>query len=107
MECQVLLMTWISECRTKLHNMNSSDKKIFATIFFSIFTSVTGVGIVVPLLPVYAHDLGASGLYISLIFVTSVTDKCRKALFEEEYTVSSETSANIAIVSNEADNRVF
>jgi DHA1 family multidrug resistance protein-like MFS transporter len=48
--------------------MNSSDKKIFVTIFFSIFTSVTGVGIVVPLLPVYAHDLGASGLYISLIF---------------------------------------
>lgn len=27
-----------------------------------------GVGIVVPLLPVYAHDLGASGLYIGLIF---------------------------------------
>jgi DHA1 family multidrug resistance protein-like MFS transporter len=48
--------------------MNRSDKKIFATIFFSIFTSVTGVGIVVPLLPVYAHDLGASGLYISMIF---------------------------------------
>ena len=48
--------------------MNSSDKKIFAIIFFSIFTSVTGVGIVVPLLPVYAHDLGASGLYIGLIF---------------------------------------
>jgi MFS family permease len=44
------------------------DKKIFATLFFSIFTAVTGVGIVVPLLPVYAHDLGASGLYIGLIF---------------------------------------
>ena len=27
-----------------------------------------GVGIVVPLLPVYAHDLGASGVYIGLIF---------------------------------------
>jgi MFS family permease len=48
--------------------MNQSDKKIFCIIFFSIFISVTGVGIVVPLLPVYAHDLGASGLYISLIF---------------------------------------
>ena len=34
----------------------------------SIFTTVTGVGIVVPLLPVYAHDLCASGLYIGLIF---------------------------------------
>ncbi|MGD1975850.1 MAG: MFS transporter, partial [Desulfobacterales bacterium] len=48
--------------------MNKLDKKIFGTLFFSIFAAVTGVGIVVPLLPVYAHDLGASGLYIALIF---------------------------------------
>jgi len=44
------------------------DKKIFGTLFFSIFAAVTGVGIVVPLLPIYAHDLGASGLYVGLIF---------------------------------------
>ena len=44
------------------------DKKIFGTLFFSIFAAVTGVGIVVPLLPVYARDLGASGLYVGLIF---------------------------------------
>ncbi|MEJ2731874.1 MAG: MFS transporter, partial [Deltaproteobacteria bacterium] len=43
--------------------MNPGDKKIFATLFFSIFATVTGVGIVVPLLPVYAHDLGASGFF--------------------------------------------
>ena len=48
--------------------MKSFDRKIFGTLFFSIFAAVTGVGIVVPLLPVYAHDLGASGLYIGLIF---------------------------------------
>jgi DHA1 family multidrug resistance protein-like MFS transporter len=48
--------------------MNANDRKIFGTLFFSIFAAVTGVGIVVPLLPVYAHDLGASGLYIGLIF---------------------------------------
>ena len=48
--------------------MQELDKKIFGTLFFSIFTAVIGVGIVVPLLPVYAHDLGASGLYIGLIF---------------------------------------
>jgi MFS family permease len=48
--------------------MNISDRKIFGTLFFSIFAAVTGVGIVVPLLPVYAHDLGASGLYIGMIF---------------------------------------
>lgn len=48
--------------------MNKLNKKIFGTLFFSIFAAVTGVGIVVPLLPVYAHDLGASGLYVGLIF---------------------------------------
>ena len=48
--------------------MERLDKKIFGTLFFSIFAAVTGVGIVVPLLPIYAHDLGASGVYIGLIF---------------------------------------
>lgn len=48
--------------------MEKLDKKIFGTLFFSIFAAVTGVGIVVPLLPIYAHGLGASGLYVGLIF---------------------------------------
>ena len=37
-------------------------------MFFAIFTTVTGVGIVVPLLPVYANDLGATGVYVGMIF---------------------------------------
>jgi DHA1 family multidrug resistance protein-like MFS transporter len=48
--------------------LETIDKKIFAALFFSLFAAVTGVGIVVPLLPVYAHSLGASGFYIALIF---------------------------------------
>jgi MFS family permease len=48
--------------------VNTANKKIFGTLFFSIFSAITGVGIVIPLLPVYAHNLGASGLYISMIF---------------------------------------
>ncbi|MDY6969507.1 MAG: MFS transporter, partial [Spirochaetota bacterium] len=44
------------------------NKKIFGVLFFSIFVSTLGVGIVIPLLPVYAHDMGASGIYIALIF---------------------------------------
>jgi DHA1 family multidrug resistance protein-like MFS transporter len=48
--------------------MNNLNKSIFAILFFSMFGTVTGVGIVVPLLPIYAHDLGANGLYIGLIF---------------------------------------
>jgi MFS transporter, DHA1 family, multidrug resistance protein len=55
-----------------LHNsiraIPSDHKGIFATLFFIIFSTVTGVGIVVPLLPIYAHDLGATGLYVAMIF---------------------------------------
>ncbi|MFO7751883.1 MAG: MFS transporter [Desulfobacteraceae bacterium] len=46
----------------------SPHKSIFITLFFTIFTTVTGVGIVVPLLPVYAHELGAPGIYVGLVF---------------------------------------
>ncbi len=46
----------------------TEQKGIFVTLFFIIFTTVTGVGIVVPLLPIYAHDLGAAGLYVAMIF---------------------------------------
>jgi len=50
-------------------NIIPSDRKgIFITLFFAIFTTVTGVGIVVPLLPVYANDLGATGIYVGMIF---------------------------------------
>ena len=48
--------------------MKKIDKNIFGVLFFSMFGTVTGVGIVVPLLPIYAHNLGAGGLYIGLIF---------------------------------------
>lgn len=41
---------------------------IFVTLFFAVFSTVTGVGIVVPLLPIYARDLGAAGIYVGLVF---------------------------------------
>lgn len=48
----------------------SDHKGIFLTLFFAIFSTVTGVGIVVPLLPVYARDLGATGIYVGMIFAS-------------------------------------
>ena len=46
-----------------------SDKKgVFMTLFFIVFATITGVGIVVPLLPIYAHDMGAAGIYVAMIF---------------------------------------
>ncbi len=51
------------------HRIIPTDQKgIFITLFFIIFTTVAGVGIVVPLLPIYANDLGAAGLYVAMIF---------------------------------------
>jgi len=44
------------------------DLKVFITLFFAVFVTTTGVGIVVPLLPVYAHELGAGAFQIGLIF---------------------------------------
>ena len=46
----------------------TDQKGVFVTLFFAIFSTITGVGIVVPLLPIYANDLGASGLYVGMIF---------------------------------------
>jgi DHA1 family multidrug resistance protein-like MFS transporter len=44
------------------------NKKVFSTLFLAVFSVTLGVGLVVPLLPVYASDLGATGLYIGFIF---------------------------------------
>lgn len=51
---------------SEMQRLNS--RRVFVTLFFSTFASITGVGIVVPLLPVYASGLGASGIYIGLIY---------------------------------------
>ena len=48
--------------------MNAREIKTFCILFIAVLTALTGVGIVVPLLPVYARDLGASGFYIGMIF---------------------------------------
>ena len=42
--------------------------RIFSVLFLAVFATTLGVGLVVPLLPVYAHDLGAGAFQIGLIF---------------------------------------
>jgi len=44
------------------------NKKIFITLFLAVFVTTTGMGLVAPLLPVYAHELGAGSFQIGLIF---------------------------------------
>lgn len=49
-----------SELKTK--------KKIFFVLFISIFSCMLGVGIIVPILPIYAETLGATGFWLGAIF---------------------------------------
>ncbi|MEW6142439.1 MAG: MFS transporter [Chloroflexota bacterium] len=40
----------------------------FPIVAFSIFAAMLGLGVVAPILPLYARDMGASGLWIGVIF---------------------------------------
>ncbi len=46
----------------------SINLRIFLTLFSAVFVTTIGAGLVVPLLPVYAHDLGANAFQVGLIF---------------------------------------
>jgi DHA1 family multidrug resistance protein-like MFS transporter len=48
--------------------MFSANLKIFSTLFLAVFVTTMGAGLVAPLLPVYAHELGAGAFQIGLIF---------------------------------------
>ena len=43
-------------------------KKVFPVLAISTFSSILGVGIIAPLLPLFADDLGASGVWLGVIF---------------------------------------
>lgn len=51
-----------------MDNPSSGKTKVFAVLFSSTFVAMLGIGIIVPLLPVYADSLGASGLWMGMIF---------------------------------------
>ena len=43
-------------------------KKVFPILAVSIFSAMLGVGLITPLLPLYAQDLGATGIQLGIIF---------------------------------------
>jgi len=43
-------------------------KQVFPILALSIFASMLGVGIISPLLPLYAENMGATGIWIGMIF---------------------------------------
>ena len=40
----------------------------FVSLYIAVFVAVMGISMVSPLLPVYARDLGASGIWLGLTF---------------------------------------
>ncbi len=48
--------------------MSSGNNRAIFSISLAAFTAMVGVGIVVPLLPIFARSLGATGVWIGLIF---------------------------------------
>jgi len=43
-------------------------KRIFPILAIAIFSAMLGVGLIVPLLPLYAQDLGATGVQLGILF---------------------------------------
>lgn len=43
-------------------------KRIFSVLFISVFAAMLGLGIIAPLMPVYARSLGATGIWLGIIF---------------------------------------
>ena len=43
-------------------------KKIFPILALCVFSSMLGVGIIAPLLPLYAESMGATGIWLGIIF---------------------------------------
>lgn len=43
-------------------------KRIFSVLFISVFAAMLGLGIIAPLMPIYARSLGASGIWLGIIF---------------------------------------
>ena len=48
--------------------MQTSISKVFPILAFAIFSSTLGMGIISPILPIYAEELGATGVWLGLIF---------------------------------------
>ncbi|MFC1901512.1 MFS transporter [Chloroflexota bacterium] len=43
-------------------------KKVFPILALSVFSSCLGMGIITPLLPIYSESLGATGIWVGVIF---------------------------------------
>jgi len=57
----------MNDISTTPDNNNPTVKRVFWVLFISTFAAMLGVGIIVPFLPQYAHEMGATGRDIGFI----------------------------------------
>ncbi len=50
--------------------MDKEARRIFNVLFIAIFSAMIGLGIVAPLMPIYAENLGATGIWLGIIFAS-------------------------------------
>jgi len=48
--------------------MSASFKKIYVSLFIATASAMLGMGIIEPILPIYAHHMGATGIVLGFIF---------------------------------------
>ena len=46
------------------------EKRIFSVLFISVFIAMMGLGIVSPLMPIFAHSLKANGIWLGIVFAS-------------------------------------
>ena len=51
-----------------MQDNNFNVKYAFTVLFIALFVSMLGLGVVSPLLSIYADDLGATGIWLGAIF---------------------------------------
>lgn len=73
------------------------NERIFNVLFISVFTAMLGMGIVAPLLPFYAESLGATGIWLGVIF--SAFSISRLIFMPAVGRISDKTGRKIFIVS--------
>jgi len=55
---------------TGYETKNAMNQRVFYTLNLAVFTSMLGMGIVIPFMPIYAKTLGASGITIGIFFAS-------------------------------------
>ena len=61
-------MAHISHSLENRPRQGKANRKAFLVVWLALFVTVTGIAMVTPLLPVFAEDMGASGIWLGLAF---------------------------------------